>query len=119
MKIIFYIFTIFPLKPAFFMWDTLFKVLPLNILRLMSPFRVTKTNLSIAFPGLAEHELDLLAKESYKETLKSFYETLFTWSRSSKKIIRETKRINNRFLFNSQEKESGLCLLYTSPSPRD
>ena len=110
MKIIFYIFAIFPLKPAFFMWDTLFKVLPLNILRLMSPFRVTKTNLSIAFPDLAKHELDLLAKESYKETLKSFYETLFTWSRSSKKIIRETKRINNRFLFNSQEKESGLII---------
>ena len=92
------------------MWDTLFKFLPLNILRLMSPFRVTKTNLSIAFPDLAKHELDLLAKESYKETLKSFYETLFTWSRSSKKIIRETKRINNRFLFNSQEKESGLII---------
>ena len=110
MKIIFYIFTIFPLKPAFFMWDTLFKFLPLNILRLMSPFRVTKTNLSIAFPDLAKHELDLLAKESYKETLKSFYETLFTWSRSSKKIICETKRINNRFLFNSQEKESGLII---------
>ena len=110
MKIIFYIFTIFPLKLAFFMWDTLFKVLPLNILRLMPPFRVTKTNLSIAFPGLAKHELDLLAKESYKETLKSFYETLFTWSRSSKKIIRETKKINNRFLFNSQEKESGLII---------
>ena len=110
MKIIFYIFTIFPLKPAFFMWDALFKVLPLNILRLMPPFRVTKTNLSIAFPDLAKHELDLLAKESYKETLKSFYETLFTWSRSSKKIIRETKRINNRFLFNSQEKESGLII---------
>ena len=110
MKIIFYIFTIFPLKLAFFMWDALFKVLPLNILRLMPPFRVTKTNLSIAFPGLDKHELDLLAKESYKETLKSFYETLFTWSRSSKKIIRETKRINNRFLFNSQEKESGLII---------
>ena len=68
MKIIFYIFTIFPLKPVFFMWDTLFKFLPLNILRLMSPFRVTKTNLSIAFPSLTRHELDLLAKESYKET---------------------------------------------------
>ena len=110
MKIIFYIFTIFPLKLAFFLWDTIFKVLPLNILRLMPPFRVTKKNLSIAFPGLTRHELDLLAKESYKETLKSFYETLFTWSRSSKKIIRETKKINNRFLFNSQEKESGLII---------
>ena len=110
MKIIFYIFTIFPLKMAFFMWDALFKVLPLNILRLMPPFRVTKTNLSIAFPGLTRHELDLLAKESYKETLKSFYETLFTWSRSSKKIIHQTKKINNRFLFNSPEQKSGLII---------
>ena len=110
MKIIFYIFTIFPLKLAFFMWDALFKVLPLNILRLMPPFRVTKINLSIAFPSLTRHELDLLAKESYKETLKSFYETLFTWSRSSKKIIHETKKINNRFLFNSPEQKSGLII---------
>ena len=87
MKIIFYIFTIFPLKWTFFMWDAAFRAVPLTIIRLLPPFRVTKKNLTIAFPGLAEHELDLLAKESFKETLKSFYETLYTWSRSSKKII--------------------------------
>jgi len=110
MKIIFYIFTIFPLKWTFFMWDAAFRAVPLTIIRLLPPFRVTKKNLTIAFPGLAEHELDLLAKESYKETLKSFYETLYTWSRSSKKIIQETKKINNRFLFNNPEQESGLII---------
>ena len=110
MKIIFYIFTIFPLKWTFFMWDAAFRAVPLTIIRLLPPFRVTKKNLTIAFPGLAEHELDLLAKESFKETLKSFYETLYTWSRSSKKIILETKKINNRFLFNNPEQESGLII---------
>ena len=110
MKIIFYIFTIFPLKWTFFMWDAAFRAVPLTIIRLLPPFRVTKKNLTIAFPGLAEHELDLLAKESFKETLKSFYETLYTWSRSSKKIIQETKKINNRFLFNNPEQESGLII---------
>ena len=76
----------------------------------MPPFRVTKKNLSIAFRSLSVHELDLLAKKSYKETLKSFYETLYTWSRSSKKIIYETKKINNRFLFRNPDQESGIII---------
>ena len=111
MKIIFYTFTIFPLKFAFLMLDVLFIGIPLFVLRFFPSFRVTKKNLSIAFSDLAEHELDLLAKESYKETLKSFYETLYTWSRSYKKIIYQTKRINNRFLFNTPIKEDGLIVI--------
>ena len=110
MKIIFYIFTIFPLKLAFLILNILFIGIPLYVLRFLPSFRVTKKNLSIAFSDLAEHELDLLAKESYKETLKSFYETLYTWSRSSKKIVQETKKINNRFLFNNPEQGSGLII---------
>ena len=110
MKIIFYIFTIFPLGLAFFILDAVFKVIPIYILRLLPSFRVTKKNLSIAFRSLSVHELDLLAKKSYKETLKSFYETLYTWSRSRKKIIYETKKINNRFLFHNPNQESGLII---------
>jgi len=110
MKPFFYIFTILPLKFAFLLWDYAFKAIPLYALSFLPPFRITKKNLSIAFPELTEPELDLLAQESYKETLKSFYETLYTWSRSSKKIIHETKKINNRFLFNNPEQESGLII---------
>ena len=110
MKIIFYIFTIFPLRFAFKLWDYVFKVIPVYALSFLPAFRITKKNLSIAFSELAEHELDLLAKESYKETLKSFYETLYTWSRSSKKIVQITKKINNRFLFNNSEQETGLII---------
>ena len=110
MKIIFYILTIFPLKIAFMIWDNIFNALPLSILRFLPPFRVTQKNLSIAFPDLTGHELDLIAKESYKETLKSVYETLYTWSRSSKKIIYQTKKIHNRFLFNTPEPKDGLII---------
>jgi KDO2-lipid IV(A) lauroyltransferase len=111
MKIIFYIFTIYPLRFAFQVLDIVFKVMPVRVLRLVSSFTVTRKNLSIAFTDLNDRELDCLAKESYKETLKSFYETLYTWSRSYKKIIYQTKRINNRFLFNAPIKEDGLIVI--------
>ena len=111
MKIIFYIFTIYPLRFAFLVLDIVFKVMSIRVLRLVSSFKVTRKNLSIAFTDLNDRELDCLAKESYKETLKSFYETLYTWSRSYKKIIYQTKRINNRFLFNAPIKEDGLIVI--------
>ena len=110
MKTIFYTFTLFPLKLAFLFWDIVFKLIPVRILKFLGPFKITKKNLSIAFPELADHELDLLAKESYKETLKSFYETLYAWSRSNKKIIYQTKKIKNRFLFNASEQNKGLIV---------
>ena len=44
-------------------------------------------------------------------SLKSFYETLYTWSRSYKKIIYQTKRINNRFLFTTPKQEDGLIII--------
>jgi KDO2-lipid IV(A) lauroyltransferase len=110
MKTIFYIFTIFPLKFTFFIWDIIFQAIPLSFLQLLPPFKVTKKNLSIAFPNIADQELNVLAKESYKETLKSFYETLYTWSRSNKKIILHTKKIQNRYLFNVPEPKDGLIV---------
>jgi len=110
MKPIFYILTIYPLKFAFLVFDSMFKVLPISALMLLSPFKVTRKNLSIAFPDLKNPELDLLAKESYRETIKSIYETLYTWSRPHKKIIYITKRINNRFLFNTPDQKDGLII---------
>ena len=110
MKIIFYIFTVYPLRFAFLVLDIAFKVMPVRALKPLSPFRVTRKNLSIAFADLDDQALDLLAKESYKETLKSIYETLYTWSRSHQKIIYQTKRINNRFLFNNPDQEEGLII---------
>jgi KDO2-lipid IV(A) lauroyltransferase len=110
MKIIFYILSICPLKFAFLLWDTAFKFIPLSILRFSPPFKVTKKNLSIAFQSLDDQALNRLAKESYKETLKSFYETLYTWSRSGEKIISQTKKINNRFLFKTPNQKDGLII---------
>ena len=110
MKTIFYTFTLFPLKLAFLVFDIVFKFIPLRILKFLGPFKITKKNLSIAFPELNDHELDLLAKESYKETLKSVYETFYAWSRSNKKIIYQTKKIKNRFLFNASEQNNGLIV---------
>ena len=105
MKIFFYILSILPIKFIFSFLDIFFKFLPLSFLRMLSPFKVTRINLSIVFPDTTSHELDMLAKESFKETIKSLYETLYTWSRSSQNIILKVKKINNRFLFNGSNHE--------------
>ena len=110
MKIFFYILSILPLKFIFSFLDISFKFLPLSLLRILSPFKVTRKNLSIVFPDTTSLELDMLAKESFKETIKSLYETLYTWSRSSQNIILKVKKINNRFLFNASNHEDGLII---------
>lgn len=110
MKIFFYILSILPVKFIFLFLDISFKFLPLSFLRTFSPFKVTRKNLSIVFPDTTSLELDMLAKESFKETIKSLYETLYTWSRSSQNIIFKVKKINNRFLFNGSNHEDGLII---------
>jgi len=98
MKILFKILTIFPLKIGFYLIECLLFVVPINFLQLLPPFQVTKKNLAVAFPVLSTSEILQLSKRSFIETIKSFYETLYCWSRSSEKIIAQTKKINNRFL---------------------
>ena len=110
MKIFFYVLSILPIKLTFSFLDILFKFLPHRFLRIFSPYNVTRKNLSIAFENFTPLEIDLLAKESLKETIKSLYETLYTWSRPSKKIISKVKKINNRFLFNFPNHENGLIV---------
>ncbi len=110
MKILFYLLSILPIKLAFLFLDIFFKILPISFLKIFIPFKVTRKNLSIAFQNMTPLEIDLLAKESYKETIKSLYETLYTWSRPSKTIILKVKKINNRFLFNSSNHENGLII---------
>ena len=113
MRIFFYVLSILPIKLAFLFLDIFFKFLPISFLRIFMPFKVTRKNLSIAFQNMAPLEIDLLAKESYKETIKSLYETLDTWSRPPKKIILKVKKINNRFLFNSSNHENGFHSSYS------
>ena len=110
MKILFILLTIFPLKIAFFIIDWLFLITPVYFLQALSSFHVTKKNLAIAFPGLTKKEILQISKSSYKETLKSFYETLYCWSRPQEKIIAHTKKINNRFLFSQQQNPTGLII---------
>jgi len=88
----------------------LFAILPISFLNLIGSFKVTKKNIEIAFPGLAKEDTLLLSKQSYKETLKSFYESIFAWSRSRQKIVIETRRINDRFFFTDPKNNSGLVV---------
>ena len=110
MKVFFYILSILPIKLVFSFLDIFFNFLPISFLRIFSPFKVTRKNLSIVFPDAKSAEIDMLAKKSYNETIKSLYETLYTWSRPSRNIILKVKKINNRFLFTSSNHQNGLII---------
>ena len=110
MRIIFYIFSICPLKVVFFILEGLLRLAPNFLLHSLPQFKVTKKNIEIVFPELNEDELLKLSKESYTETLKSLYETVFAWSRKNEAIISNIKRINNRFLFSAQRNTNGLIV---------
>ena len=66
MKIIFYIFTIYPLRFAFLVLDIAFKAIPLKILKLVPSFKVTRKNLSIAFTELNDRDQICLLKKVIK-----------------------------------------------------
>jgi len=110
MKVFFYILSILPIKLVFSFLDIFFNFLPISFLRIFSSFKVTRKNLSIVFPDAKSAEIDMLAKKSYNETIKSLYETLYTWSRPSRNIILKVKKINNRFLFTSSNHQNGLII---------
>ena len=110
MKILLRTLTILPLKISFYLIDCLLFIVPIHLLQFLASFQVTKKNLTIAFPGLSKKEILQLSKRSFIETIKSFYETLYCWSRPQEKIIAHTKKINNRFLFSQPQNPTGLII---------
>ena len=74
-------------------------------------YRTTKTNLKLAFPELGSEELQLLTKRSVVETLRTFGEIGFAWSRLVKKDLQ--KYIVEKGLINAQrslDRKRGLIL---------
>ena len=112
MKILFKTLTILPLKIGFYSIDCLLFIAPMNLLQLLSSFQVTKKNLTIAFPELSKKEILQLSKRSFIETVKSFYETLYCWSRSSEKIIVHTTPNVLLMAFSSHQPEYSSPKLY-------
>ena len=106
MKSIFYIISLFP-KSLFVYFVDIY--LFTKIYRLFKSYKITKTNLKIAYPELNVNDINLLSKLSIRESIISGNETLYTWGRSHFESNSKIFRIKNNYLLkNLVNKRKGL-----------
>ena len=93
MKVVLFLFSLLPLKPAKACIRAVMKVIPFTI---FSSYKTTYINICISFKNLSLMEKEALAKKSFTESICSLYETLYCLSRSNKKISKNINRLNNK-----------------------
>ena len=104
MKLLFYFLSLIPKRLFEYLIDI---YLSLRIYKYSSSFKVTLKNIEIAFPGRNRKDVSLLAKRSFKESIISGYESIYTWGRNDAEVNSNILRIENNYLINNL-KENGL-----------
>ena len=104
MKLLFYLLSLVPKSLFEYLIDI---YLSLGLYKYSSGFKVTLKNIEIAFPGRNKKDVTLLAKRSFKESIISGYESIYTWARNDAEVNSNILRIENNYLINNL-KESGL-----------
>ena len=104
MKFLFYLLSLVPKSLFEYLIDI---YLSLGVYKYSSGFKVTSKNIEIAFPDRNKKDVALLAKRSFKESIISGYESIYTWGRNDAKVNSNILRIENNYLINNL-KENGL-----------
>ena len=104
MKFLFYVLSLVPKSLFEYLIDI---YLSLGVYKYSSGFKVTSKNIEIAFPDRNKKDVALLAKRSFKESIISGYESIYTWGRNDAKVNSNILRIENNYLINNL-KENGL-----------
>ena len=101
MKLLFYFLSLIPKRLFEYLIDI---YLSLRIYKYSSSFKVTLKNIEIAFPGRNRKDVILLAKRSFKESVISGYESIYTWGRNDAVVNSNILRIENNYLINNLKK---------------
>ena len=73
--------------------------------------KISSININIAYPSKDEEDRKALVKRSVKQSIRSYYETLFCLSRSQKKLNQSIFKVENRFLYSQTNRDFGLIFL--------
>ena len=73
--------------------------------------KISRVNINIAYSSKNKKYRELLVKRSIKQSIRSYYETLYCLSRSQKKLNQSIFKIENRFLYSQTNRDFGLILL--------
>ena len=73
--------------------------------------KISRINIKIANQGKNKNEIEDTVKRSIKESIRSYYETLFSLSRSQNTQNKKIFKVENRYLFSQINRDLGLILL--------
>ena len=72
------------------------------LIRRTNFYKISKANISTVFTNKSKNEIDKLANESCKETLISFFESLYSWSRGPQKTSFHANKVVDRYLYTQE-----------------
>ena len=108
MRLFFYLLSPFSLRLGYVFCDFIALVaLALNT----EIVKISRTNINIAYSLKNKDYRESLVKRSVKQSIRSYYETLFCLSRSQKILNQSIFKVENRFLYSQTNRDCGLILL--------
>ncbi|MCY4044863.1 MAG: lysophospholipid acyltransferase family protein [Cellvibrionales bacterium] len=76
--------------------------------------RITEINVSLCYPDLNERQKQQLAKDSIRETLKTFFEFPYVLTQSSEKSLKKVTQVDGQHYVDQAEAE-GCGIIFLSP----
>ena len=72
------------------------------LIRRTNFYKISKANITAVLTNKSEKEIDKLANESCKETLISFFESLYSWGRGPQKTSFYVNKVVDRYLYTQE-----------------
>ena len=108
MRLFFYILSPFNLRLGYFFCDLLSLIIFVLNTEMV---KISRINIKIANQGKNKNEIEDIVKGSIKESIRSYYETLFSLSRSQNTQSKKIFKVENRYLFSQINRDLGLIML--------
>ena len=102
MKTLLYVLTIFGLTFGTKLIEIAYNLGLKFLIRRTNFYKISKANITTVFSNKSRDEIEKLTNESCKETLISFFESLYSWGRGAQKTSFHVNKVVDRYLF-SQE----------------
>ena len=102
MKTLLYVLTISGLTVGTKLIEIAYNLSLRFLIRRTNFYKISKANITTVFTNKSKNEIDKLANESCKETLISFFESLYSWGRGAQKTSFHINKVVDRYLYTQE-----------------
>tara|TARA_B100000530_G_scaffold18988_1_gene12627 strand:- start:2575 stop:3432 length:858 start_codon:yes stop_codon:yes gene_type:complete len=108
MRLFFYLLSPLNLRLGYIFCDFIASIIYFLNMQIV---KISRININIAYSSNDKDDRESLVKRSVKQSIRSYYETLFCLSRNQKKLNQSIFKVENRYLYTQTNRDSGLILL--------